>query len=223
MILGMLTVFILILWIFSSSIGSMIGKTQGQLTGKAIGSLEGITTGRTEGAKAGKEEGLSAQDTTVEIGNTIQKVGNLEVLEVSTTLIRDETIGNDTYKELSAMSADLVFFADLSKAAVNSSEDGSTINIQIPEPIAEIYPDQEDSLILAQAQKASLSVTAEEAYDAALNSFPKTIDEAKERIENYDFLEETAEETAIHQVENLASAVCGSDKKIVVTVEEGEQ
>lgn len=55
----------------------------GMTAGAAMGSFQGVTQEIATGAEAGKEAGLSAEDTTVKIGNKMTETGNLQAILVT--------------------------------------------------------------------------------------------------------------------------------------------
>ena len=64
----------------SAEIGNDIGTGAGKAAGLAVGSYKGITEGYASGMAEGKDMGLSAEDTMMEVMQTIRETGNLEVL-----------------------------------------------------------------------------------------------------------------------------------------------
>ena len=199
----------------ASMIGTSIGSFSGKVVGTAIGSAKGITTGASEGAKAGAEEGLSAKDTTVDIKSAVTSIGKLEVMDAEVTMVNDHKIGN-TYRSLYLISGNIVFTVDFHKADVTFSQDGSEVYIRIPRPEPELYVDFNSTKQLAESQKFSLSVDAEDGLKAYLNSWKKTMESFDQAIDNYEDLVTAAEETAKKQVVLLVSNLSGADRTIKV-------
>lgn len=194
----------------ADEIGDIVGRTNGKLVGIALGSAKGVTVGIKEGSEAGAEEGMSAKDTTAEIKNGIESLGKLEVLAAGVSLTNNIKI-NDTYNTLRRYNADAVFSVDLMNTEISFSQDGAEVYITIPEPELEIYVDQNSTQKLAEIQKFSLSVSAEDGMVSYLNSMVQTINKVEEKITNYDALFAAAKDAAEKQVWQLAETICGND------------
>ena len=187
----------------AASRGNSIGQETGALVGKAIGSLEGITKGREEGTEAGKATGLSASDTEADIANEIRKIENLEVLVASVKINDFHSIGeNVEYAALYLLKGDVVFSVDLSQAEIE--DQGNGIQITLPLPHGELYIDQSQVEKVAEYQKHFFSGSAEDGFDAYLNSMVKVYEASAETLDNYDVLIEVAKESAEKQVRQLA-------------------
>ena len=199
----------------AKGIGNRIGEFNGTVVGTAIGSLRGINTGVSEGAAAGAEAGLSAEDTKADIKGTMENIGNLEVLVAGVTLKNINQIG-DTYKGLYVINGDAVFTVDLNKAELSYSDDQKQVYIHIPTPEIEIYLDQGSTKKLAEVQKFSFTVNAEDGLNAYLNSINQTVNSVRDNLGNYDSLVKKAEEAAINQVKMLAETICGGEKIVEV-------
>lgn len=199
--------------------GTRIGQGTGALVGRAIGSLDGITEGRKAGIEAGKTAGLSAIDTETDIANEIRKVENLEVLVASVKINDFHSIGENTdYAALYLLKGEVVFSVDLSQAKVE--EQGEKIQITLPKPQATLYIDQSQTDKVAEYQKRFFSGSAEDGFDAYLNSMVKVSEASAENLDNYDALIEVAKESAISQVEQLVSSVAVNSHKVNVTITE---
>ncbi len=188
----------------ATSMGRGVGNVSGTLVGAAVGSANGIKDGVTEGIQAGIEEGLSAEDTKVELGQAIKSVGKLEVLVAGVTLESINRIGN-AYTGLYVIAGDAVFTVDLAETEVLTSEDGSQINISIPEPELSLFLDQSSTEKLAEVQNFSWTVSAEDGLKEYLNSMAKTKEETEEYLSNYSELMDSARDAAVTQVGQLAS------------------
>ncbi len=200
---------------FATSVGSGVGKASGAVVGAAVGSANGIKDGVTEGIAAGEEEGLSAEDTTVELGQSIRSVGKLEVLAAGVTLENINKIGK-AYMGLYVIQGDAVFTVDLSDTSIVYSDDGTTISVLIPEPEIELYLDQSSTEKLAEVQNFSLTVSAEDGLREYLNSMAKTKGKTEEYLSNYSDLMQIAEDAAISQVRQLASRVNTGNRSVTV-------
>jgi len=203
----------------AASRGNSIGQETGALVGKAIGSLEGITKGREEGTEAGKAAGLSARDTEADIANEIRKIENLEVLVASVKINDVHSIGeNIDYAALYLLKGDVVFSVDLSQAEIDKQ--GNGIQITLPLPHGELYIDQSQIEKVAEYQKHFFSGSAEDGFDAYLNSMVKVYEASAETLDNYDVLIEAAKESAEKQVRQLALSVAVNTHQVNVNFKE---
>lgn len=217
--LGLLfTIFALALLGFSifvhhraSSVGTALGDAKGTIVGIANGSYNGIIKGMQKGIDDAKEDELLNPDTTVDVSGTFKAIGKLEVLRAGVTLKNINVIG-DTYKALRVISGNAIFSVDLSEADIRFSEDGKNVYIHIPTPTLELYLDQSSTEKLAETQKFSLTVKAQDGFKATLNSMTQTVDSVKDSLSNYDTLMDIAKQSAKKQVTMLASNICGKDQ-----------
>lgn len=199
----------------AADVGAGIGDANGTIVGTAIGSYNGITHGAEEGAKAGTQNGLSAEDTTADVKGTLEEIGKLQVLKAGVTLKNINSIG-EAYKGLYVISGNAVFSVNLSEAEISFSLDGKHVYITIPEPILELYLDQNSTEKLAETQHFSLTVSAQDGLIAYLNSMTQTVDNVKKSLSNYDALMNTAKESARKQVILFAGTVCGDNQTVHV-------
>jgi len=205
----------------ASSIGSGIGSGTGSIVGKAVGSFEGMGKGITEGTKAGKEEALSAEETVADISNRIQKSENLEVLVASVKLTNFHTIGKD-YAALYLANGNVVFTVDMSKAEVR--KENKNLYITLPKPAGNLYIDNSSISKVAEYQRKIFNGSAEDGFDAYLNTLKKVQAASEETLDNYDALLTSAEDAAERQVTLLAEGVStDSDQKIIVTFTDEEE
>ena len=205
----------------AASIGDDVGRETGTLVGRAIGSMEGMTKGREEGTAAGKAAGLSAEDTTVDIAGEIKKVSNLEVLVASVKINDVHSIGeNVEYAALYLLKGDVIFSVDLSRAEVETQSDG--LHIILPLPQGELYIDQSQVEKVAEYQRHLFSGSAEDGFDAYLNSWVKVYEASAETLDNYDVLIESAKASAVKQVTQLAQSVLINNQQIKVEFREEE-
>ena len=98
----------------AQSIGETIGSAEGKAVGLAVGSYNGII----EGVDAGKAAGLSAEDTTVNIANRMNAVGNLEVLVAGVKLKNVHSIG-DRYEALYLLKGNAIFTINMEDASID--------------------------------------------------------------------------------------------------------
>ena len=198
----------------SAEIGNAIGADAGKAAGRAIGSYKGVTEGIDSGFKAGKEEGLSAEDTTVEISHRIREVGNLEVLVANVEMPDYHEVGKK-YAALYLFRGSAVFSVDLSKASISRSEDNEVI-ILLPEPKAVVSINDSETELLAEYQQKFFNGSADDGFQAYLNSLRMIDTIAIEKVSNYEMLMKLARDSAKKQTEMLASGVCVNCGKITV-------
>lgn len=202
--------------------GRAIGELQGNLAGLAVGSYNGITEGWHKGKEEGKEAGLSAEDTEGELRTSIRNIGRLEVLSAAVSLKNLHKTGDD-YGRLEILLGDAVFAVDLSEAVI-TQETEQEIIISLPQPEMTLYFDENKTQKLADYQKYSFSGSAEDGFDAALNSRKAVFEEAADTITNYDSLMERAKASAAKNVALLAENVMVEDTAVKVEfMEEGER
>lgn len=201
----------------AASLGGGLGTGAGSLVGKAIGSLEGMTTGRVEGAAAGKAAGLSAEDTEAEIANQIQQVEKLEVLVASVKLSNFHTIGkedNPNYAALYLVNGNVVFTVDLSVADISMQSDG--LHMVLPKPVGSLYLDDSSVEKVAEYQKKFFNGSAEDGFDAYLNTMAKIQEATEETLDNYDVLIASARSAAENQVTLLAKSVSTTNRNVII-------
>lgn len=192
----------------AQNVGTSVGEMTGGAVGVALGSADGVINGLQEGMEAGAAAGLSAEDTTADMKESLKEVGRLEVLAAGVTLRNLNEIGQE-YTNLSVINGDAIFSVDMTQAEISFSQDGKEVYIVIPEPTMELYIDQSGTEILAEIQKPSFSVTAEDGLNAYLNSMAQTVDKVKETLANYDSLLAQAKDSALGQVRQMAETISG--------------
>ncbi len=193
------------------SFGSDLGASAGTAAGRAIGSIEGLTKGR----DAGKTAGLSAEDTDAEIANELQNVEKLEVLVASVKLSDFHTVGkenNPNYAALYLVNGTIVFTVDMGQAKVYSKE--GDLHIQLTEPEGTLYIDNSSVDKVGEYQRKFFDGSAEDGFDAYLNTMTKVQTVTEETLGNYNSLRESAVEAAENQVSLLVQSV--SNKTVVV-------
>lgn len=199
-----------------TEIGRGAGNGLGKTAGAAIGSARGVMVGIEQGKNAGREEGLSAKDTTADLSETMESVGKLEVLAAGVKLQNFHEVG-DNYKVLYLAKGDALFTVDVGQADIQYSADGNELCIKIPQPVMELYIDEEATEKLAETQNFSLTAPgAKEGITAYLHSMAAITEQAEKNIANYGDLMDAAREAAIRCVEQLAATACGASQKIVV-------
>lgn len=194
----------------------------GMAAGTATGSFRGVTQGLAAGAEAGKEAGLSAEDTTVKIGNKMTETGNLQVMLVDLTLsdiYQQGSENNPQYAALLDIKGEGVFSVDLTQSKVVYNEIEKQITIAIPEPVFTPYLDDNTVEILAEYKPRFLDGSTINGYQGYLNSRAQIDKRLQEEMLS---MLEPAKESALKQVELLARSVCGSTASIHVSFIEGE-
>lgn len=207
----------------ASSSGDKIGNTAGSLVGRAVGSYQGVTEGIKEGAEAGKNVGLSAEDTEVRIGTVLRETRNLQILQVDFKLSDLHRQGDD-YIALIVLPCTGVFTVDLGSSTAALQGDGSML-ITIPKPEFTPYFDESQVEILAEyPPNSDHEGDAKDGYDGYLNSLEQLKANVRTEMTGYDTLMETAEQTALERVEQLARSVCGTASSVEVRfIEEGRK
>lgn len=202
----------------AQTIGSSFGSGIGTLAGRAIGSLEGMTEGRREGTEEGKREGLSAKDTQADIANELKEIQQLEVLVASVKLKNIHKIGEENKEDYAALyivNGQVIFTVDMGEAVIEES--GDTLNVTLPVPEGKLVIDDRTIEKLDDYQKRFFSGSAEDGYDAYLNTMKELQKATADTLDNYDQLIDAAKEAATEQVTVLAQSVSLSDKKINIT------
>ena len=200
-------------------IGTDIGTSFGKAAGKLKGSFEGITEGLAEGAQEGRSAGLSAVDTTVDIGNQIQMIGNLEVLSASVVMHDYMKLGAD-YETLLAFYGDITFTIDLFEAEIKP--DGKVYEVTLPLPKSTLRIDDEKSEQLASHSLFNWSGNTKDAYEAGLNSIKNLTLQAEKTVSNYEALKESAIESAKKQITFLIQSATKEEVVIHVSFNESK-
>lgn len=201
-------------WYQADTFGDGIGSGAGKMTGLAVGSFKGVTDGLEEGAIAGKEAGLNSEDTTMEISQSIREVGNLEVLVANVEIPDYHEVGKK-YAALYLFRGSAVFTVDLGQASISKTDDGEVI-ILLPEPKAVVNINDSETELLAEYQRKFFNGSADDGFQAYLNSL-RLIDQiALEKVSNYNVLLDMARMSAKKQVEMLAGNVCLNCSRITV-------
>ena len=225
--------------------GDKLGRDIGTVTGKAIGSKDGFLYGLNEGAQEGKSEGLSAKNTKAFISNSMKNAGNLEVLIASVKLKNLQEIGkkaenvtnsrllntiieigtsDDPYVALYIAKGKVIFSVDLKKVEIQVTD--TSVTVLLPELTHEFYIDQDSVEKIAEyegrADNLIFNGSAEEGYNAYLNTMAMTAEEIEKTVGNYDYLQEQAYSAAKEQVERLVESVVLGEKEIIIQIQEGE-
>ena len=201
-------------WLHADQIGNGIGSGAGTMTGLAVGSFKGVTEGLEEGALAGKEAGLNSEDMPMELGRAVNEVGNLEVLVANVEIPDYHEVGKK-YAALYLFRGSAVFSVDLMKASISKTSDGEVI-IVLPEPTAVVNINDSETELLAEYQRKFFNGSADDGFQAYLNSL-RLIDQiALDKVSNYQMLMDMAKTSARKQVEMLSKNVCVNCSRITV-------
>ncbi|MCM1283220.1 MAG: DUF4230 domain-containing protein [Muribaculaceae bacterium] len=193
--------------------GTFLGTKTGKAVGMAVGSASAFTEGIAAGAEAGKAQGLSAEDTDVAIGSSIQGMGRLQVLTAETILYDDMEYGTD-YKALVVHEARVVFSVDLKRAEISQTDAG--VVIVLPPIEADFIIDDNDTKNYQEWQKYFWSGDTKSGYDAYMNSMARIRSDSRSAMRNYEYLEERAEKFAVAQIEKLVASASVQKKEIHV-------
>lgn len=198
----------------SGEIGTGIGSGAGKLTGMAVGSYKGVTEGLEQGVSDGKAAGLDSGDITADITRSVREVGNLQVLAANVEIPDYHEVGN-IYAALYLFRGSAVFSVDLSRASISKTAEGEVI-ILLPEPTASVNINDSETELLAEYQRKFFNGSADDGFQAYLNTL-KSIDSiALEKVSNYEVLMDMAKDSAKKQTEMLASGVCVDCARITV-------
>lgn len=204
----------LYLYLNAVSIGNGLGSNTGSSVGKAVGSYDGLT----DGSEDGKKSGLSAEDTKADIATQLQQVQKLEVLVASVKLKDVHTVGKEDYAALYLANGNVVFTVDMDKADITSNS--GKLRILLPSPVGELYIDDSSIKKAAENQKHIFSGSAEDGFDAYLNTMKKVQEASDDTLSNYDVLLDSAKQAAKRQITLLAQAASSSYETITVEFKE---
>ena len=200
---------------------SVIGGGFGTAVGTAVGSFHAVTEDIPKAYAEGKAEGLSAEDTEVGI-NKVKEVGKLDVLAANAKMTDVHKVGNK-YAALLEMGADVIFSVDVSQASFLSGD--NVIVILLPPPEVEINFDSTKTRVVDDWQNwvpLFGNGSTKDGLDAYFNSLNQIKANAKEQIENYDYLEKQASDSAKKQVKELAQMLVEKGTTVEVKIQETE-
>lgn len=192
--------------VFTQKLGKELGKRVGTLYGGLVGTAVGSYNGFTEGWEKGKENGISAVDTITEMKNSFDEVAKLEVLVSSFKLNDYHEFGNK-YAALYLLKADAVFTIDLSKASVDANENGTLLYIRVSQPEVTVYIDDRSVEKMEEYQRKFFNGSAEDGFDAYINSRSNLEVNAQNSIANDENLMRSARNSAEKQIRQLAERV----------------
>jgi len=211
----------------AEEMGSRLGVESGSLAGKFQGSFQGLTNGRAEGSKAGKHAGLSAADTEAKIADELKLMERLEVLAASVKLHDFHVINNPVpllgfqsennqlaYAALYLVNGNIVFTVDMSKAEVFTEE--NALRIMLPEPEGTLYLDTDTIEKAAEYQRKYFNGSAEDGFDAYLNTMIRIQTASEKSLNNYEILLQSAKRAAERQITLLAQAVSVQPRQVII-------
>lgn len=198
----------------SAEIGTGIGSCAGKLTGMAVGSYKGVTEGLEDGFSEGKAAGLSAEDITADITQAVREVGNLQVLAANVEIPDYHEVGKK-YAALYLFRGSAVFSVDLTRASVSRTAEGEVI-ILLPEPDVSVNINDSETELLAEYQRKFFNGSADDGFQAYLNTLRSIDSIAPEKVSNYEVLMDMARNSAKKQTEMLASGICIDCSRITV-------
>lgn len=194
-------------------ISNIAGKAFGTTVGAAVGSFQALTVDVPEAYNQGKEDGLSAADTRVELQDRLQEVGKLNVLAANAKIHNLNKVGSK-YEALYEFGADVIFSVDLSKARVLTGD--GRVEILLPKPEVDVNIDSTRTKLVAVRQKGWFNGTTEDGITEYLNSINQIKQNAKDTLDDYDWLQSRAEQSAREQITSLAEFVAESGTRIEV-------
>ena len=199
----------------ASSFGGGIGAGTGSMVGRAIGSFKGLTQGRIEGTEAGKQKGLSAEDTKAEIVEQFQQMENLEGLVASVKLSNFHTIGEGKdYAALYLVNGNVVFTVDMSKAQIASGTE--KLHVKIPKPVGTLYLDDSSVNKVAEYQRKFFNGSAEDGFDAYINTMKKMQEVSEDTLSNYNSLVSSARQAAENEIRLITKSVSTAYKDVEI-------
>lgn len=209
--------FAIYIWSQAKTYGEDSGKKTGKIVGTAVGSWEGFSEGK-EGREDGKADGLSASDTVVKMQSSFHEITNLQVL-VSSIKLNDYHKLEEKYAALYLLKRDAVFTVDLSKAVIDVNENGDAWYIRLPQPEVTVYIDDRYTKKVAEYQKKFFNGSAEDGFNAYINSMSNLESKAKDSIEEDGSLMKCARDSAEKQIKRLAKMARVNDKEPIIVWE----
>ncbi len=198
----------------AADIGAGIGSGAGKVTGMAVGSYKGVTEGIETGFSEGKAAGLTSEDLTMEITETVRNIGNLEVLAANVEIPDYHEVGKK-YAALYLFRGSALFTVDLTRASISRTAEGELV-VLLPEPEAVVRIDDSETELLAEYQRKFFNGSADDGFQAYLNSLRLIDTIALDKVSNYDVLMDLARSSAKKQVEMLVSGVCVNCSRVTI-------
>ena len=108
-----------------------------------------------------------------------------------------------------------MFSVDLTQASVSKTPEGEVI-ILLPAPTAVVNINDSETELLAEYQRKFFNGSADDGFQAYLNTLKMIDSIALEKVSNYDVLMDMARSSAKKQVEMLASNTCLNCSRITI-------
>jgi len=201
---------------------NIVATEAGKIAGEGAGLIEGIS-GAVESAAQGKEDGkavgLNAEDTKTTLRGKMTETGKLEVLMAGVQLENFHTIGEEDKKKYAALylyKAKAIFSVDLTNVQIIWDQEEKNIEIKLPQPEIEVYFDETEEKKVAEYQKNFFNGSANDGFDAYLNSMRETTKDASKKMAENENLMNQARNAAILQVSLLANSICGNEYVVEV-------
>lgn len=166
-----------------------------------------------KGYNAGKKEGLSAKDTELQMKNTVDEIGKLEVLVANVKIPEYHSVGQK-YAAMYLFRGSAVFTVDLTKANINVNDNNTDIQVLIPKPVAEVRIDNKETERIIHRAAKIFNGSTEDGLEAYLNTLKAVDQVSTERISNYSELSEMAKQAAKLQLQDIIKNICGNGKNI---------
>ena len=164
-----------------------------------------------KGYNAGKKEGLSAKDTELQMKNTVDEIGKLEVLVANVKIPEYHSVGQK-YAAMYLFRGSAVFTVDLTKT--NIIVNNTDIQVLIPKPVAEVRIDNKETERIIHRSAKIFNGSTEDGLEAYLNTLKAVDQVSTERISNYSELSEMAKQAAKLQLQDIIKNICGNGKNI---------
>jgi len=95
-------------------------------------------------------------------------------------------------------------------------QEEKNIEIKLPQPEIEVYFDETEEKKVAEYQKNFFNGSANDGFDAYLNSMRETTKDASKKMAENENLMNQARNAAILQVSLLANSICGNEYVVEV-------
>lgn len=165
-----------------------------------------------KGYNAGKKEGLSAKDTELQMKNTVDEIGKLEVLVANVKIPEYHSVGQK-YAAMYLFRGSAVFTVDLTKAniIVNSAD----IQVLLPKPECELRIDHKETERIKSTSALFFNGSAEDGLETYLHNILEEVKQnSTKTISNYLELSEMAKQNAKLQLEEIIENICGDGTEI---------
>ena len=213
---------ILIILVFAFAVSfpficGFAGRNFGRVVGTAVGSFQAVTVDMPEAYSQGKEDGLNAEDIRTDIQTKVREVAKLDVLAANAVISDAHRVG-EKYAALYTFGADVIFSVDLSVAVVYQADDH--LIIRLPKPVGQINIDSTKTRLEESWQKFLFDGSTKDGITAYINSVKQIQEDAENTLEDYDRLQQSAEDSAVKQIKMLAGAIAGDESTVEIVFEQ---